>query len=153
MASIAETGERMLRLLALLQGRRDWEGLYLRRGWGQPTDAPAGRRPSSDTRLSGGCQSWSRRRLSPGYWRLVAPLLLDDDEAVALVLALRSMANTPVVGAAEAWVAALAKVVGVLPARLRRQDDVIAEATVATADAQTVIDGWGAGRPLSNRWR
>src|SRR5690606_22077795 len=49
------------------------------------------------------------------------PLVLDDDEAVALVVGLRGAAHSGVSGVAEASVRALAKVVEVLPGRLRRR--------------------------------
>jgi predicted DNA-binding transcriptional regulator YafY len=59
-----------------------------------------------------------------GGYRLVAgtampPLLLDDDEAVAVTVGLATAARRPVQGIGEASVRALAKLEQVLPSRLR----------------------------------
>ena len=67
-------------------------------------------------------------RLLPGA--SLPPLVLDDDEAVALVVGLQAAADSAVAGTAEASVRALAKVTAVLPARLRRRADALGEATV-----------------------
>ena len=61
------------------------------------------------------------------------PLVLDDDEAVALVVALRASARLALSGAAEASVDTLAKVVQVLPSRLRQRAEDVAQMTL-TAD-------------------
>lgn len=82
-----------------------------------------------------------------GGYRLTAgtampPLLLDDDEAVAIAICLRTAAAGSVTGIEEASVRALAKLEQVLPSRLRRRVTVLQEAAVAvpqsgpTADAQ-----------------
>ncbi|MCI2237426.1 YafY family transcriptional regulator [Paenibacillus sp. TRM 82003] len=67
-------------------------------------------------------------RLLPGA--SLPPLVLDDDEAVALVVGLQAAADSAVAGTAEASVRALAKVTAVLPARLRRRTDALGEASV-----------------------
>ena len=114
-----ETSARLLRLLSLLQGRRDWTGAELAsrlgvttrtirndvdrlRGLGYPVDA----RPGVD----GGY------RLGAG--RSLPPLLLDDDEAVAVAIGLRTAAGGSVAGIEETSVRALAKLRHVLPSRL-----------------------------------
>src|SRR4029077_10803633 len=58
------------------------------------------------------------------------PLLLDDDEAVAVTVGLREMSGTadPVLG--EAALAALAKVVQVMPSALRDRVDTLGAMTV-----------------------
>ena len=78
-----------------------------------------------------------------GGYRLAAgaalpPLVLDDDEAVALVIALRSSATLAISGAAEASVNALAKVVQVLPARLRQRAESVASMTVTAEWSDTL---------------
>jgi predicted DNA-binding transcriptional regulator YafY len=72
-------------------------------------------------------------RLAPGA--SLPPLLLDDDEAVALTVGLQAAAQTAVTGMAESSVRVLAKVVQVLPSRLRQRVDALR--------AMTVAPGWG----------
>ncbi|MGW4794532.1 helix-turn-helix transcriptional regulator [Nonomuraea sp. NPDC004297] len=117
-----ETSARLLRLLSLLQDRRDWTGTELAarlgvttrtirndigrlRELGYPVDARQG--------VAGGY------RLGTG--RALPPLLLDDEEAVAVAVGLRTAANGSVTGIEETSVRALAKLQQVLPARLRHQ--------------------------------
>ncbi len=117
-----ETSARLLRLLSLLQGRRDWTGEELAtrlavttrtirndisrlRELGYPVDARPG--------VAGGY------RLGTGG--ALPPLLLDDDEAVAVAVGLRTAAGGPVAGIEETSVRALAKLQQMLPARLRRR--------------------------------
>ncbi|MGY0007674.1 helix-turn-helix transcriptional regulator, partial [Micromonospora sp. I033] len=59
------------------------------------------------------------------------PLLLEDDEAVAVAIGLRAAAAQPVAGVDEAAVRAMGKLLQVLPARLRRRVDTLTSATVA----------------------
>jgi predicted DNA-binding transcriptional regulator YafY len=130
---MANTSSRTLRLLSLLQARRFWSGPELAgrlevsprtlrrdverlRDLGYPVDA----RPGVD----GGYE------LAPGV--ALPPLVLDDEEAVALGVGLQSaIQNGTVVGIAESSVRALAKVVHVMPPRLRRQVDALATMVVA----------------------
>jgi predicted DNA-binding transcriptional regulator YafY len=63
------------------------------------------------------------------------PLVLDDEEAVALAVGLQAAAQGGVAGIAESSVRALAKVVQVMPPRLRRRVDALR--------AMTVPAGWG----------
>jgi predicted DNA-binding transcriptional regulator YafY len=65
------------------------------------------------------------------------PLVLDDEEAVALAIGLRAAAQASVSGVEEASIRALTKVVQVMPPRLRRRVDALREATVPAV--------WGAG--------
>ena len=127
---VANTSSRMLRLLSLLQARRHWAGpdladrlgVSLRtlrrdierlRDLGYPVDAQRG--------VDGGYQ------LAPGA--ALPPLVLDDEEAVALAVGLLGVAQSPVEGVAEASVRALGKIVQVMPNRLRRQVDALRSAT------------------------
>lgn len=128
------SGERTLRLLALLQSRRHWAGsdlagrlgISLRtlrrdverlRDLGYPVQAAPG--------AAGGY------RLAAGA--ALPPLLWDDDEAVALAVALRTATSVPVLGMAEASVRALARLTQVLPARLRGRVEAIRLATTGPA--------------------
>jgi predicted DNA-binding transcriptional regulator YafY len=70
-----------------------------------------------------------------GGYRLTAgtampPLLLDDDEAVAIAVGLRAAASHPVEGIGEASIRALAKLEQVLPSRLRHRVGALLAATV-----------------------
>ena len=58
------------------------------------------------------------------------PLVVDDEEAVALAVGLQAAAQAPVAGIEEASVRALAKVVQVMPPRLRRRVDALRAVTV-----------------------
>jgi predicted DNA-binding transcriptional regulator YafY len=117
-----ETSARLLRLLSLLQARRDWTSGELAARLGVTT-----RTIRNDIdRLRGlGYPVEARPGVSGGY-RLGAggalpPLLLDDDEAVAVAIGLRTAASGSVTGIEESSVRALAKLQQVLPARLRRR--------------------------------
>jgi predicted DNA-binding transcriptional regulator YafY len=59
------------------------------------------------------------------------PLLLDDDEAVAVAVGLRTAARNPVSGIEETSVRALAKLEQILPPRLRHRVGAVADYTVA----------------------
>jgi predicted DNA-binding transcriptional regulator YafY len=68
------------------------------------------------------------------------PLLLDDDEATAAALALRSAATGPVMGLEEASLAALSKLDRVLPPHLRTRVDSIRRATVYLDPSEQSVD-------------
>jgi biotin operon repressor len=117
-----ETSARLLRLLSLLQARRDWTSGELAARLGVTT-----RTIRNDIdRLRGlGYPVEARPGVAGGY-RLGAggalpPLLLDDEEAVAVAIGLRTAASDAVAGIEESSVRALAKLQQVLPARLRRR--------------------------------
>ena len=124
---------RILRLLSLLQTYRHWAGDELSdrlgvsprtvrrdvdrlRELGYPVDTTRG--------TGGGYQLSAGTRLPP--------LLLDDDEAVAIAVGLRTAAGGGVTGIEETSLQALAKLQQVLPAKLRRRVDALAEATETT---------------------
>ncbi|MEV7073422.1 YafY family protein [Streptomyces sp. NPDC093990] len=117
-----ETSARLLRLLSLLQAHREWSGADLAdrlgvtprtvrrdvdrlRELGYPVNASPG--------TGGGYQLGAGAELPP--------LLLDDDEAVAVAVGLRTAAGQGIEGIGETSVRALAKLEQVLPGRLRRR--------------------------------
>jgi predicted DNA-binding transcriptional regulator YafY len=127
-----ETSARLLRLLSLLQTRRDWTGAELAERLGV-----SGRTVRTDVdrlrRL--GYPVIGARGVVGGY-RLGAgaalpPLLLDDDEAVAVTIGLRTAAGGAIAGIEEASLRALAKLEQVLPVRLRRRVGSLQAYTVA----------------------
>ena len=136
-----ETSARLLRLLSLLQTRRDWTSAELAtrldvttrtvrndvdrlRRLGYPVDARPG--------VAGGYRLGSHGALPP--------LLLDDDEAVAVAVGLRTAAGGTVEGMEEASLRALAKLEQVLPARLRHRLQTLGAATVALPGPRPTVD-------------
>ena len=127
---MAPTSSRLLTLLSLLQARRDWPGPELAerlevsgrtvrrdverlRGLGYPVESLSG--PAGGYRLRAGTA--------------MPPLLLDDEEAIAITVGLSTAARTSVAGIEEASVRALVKLEQVLPARLRRRVNALGAAT------------------------
>lgn len=115
-----ETSGRLLKLLSLLQAHRDWTGPELADRLGVTVRTV---RRDVDKLRSLGYPVEADRGVAGGY-RLGAgaslpPLLLDDDEAVAVAVGLRTAAGGSVSGIAETSVRALAKLEQVLPSRLR----------------------------------
>lgn len=107
--------QRLLRLLSLLQARREWSGPDLADRLGvsaRTLRRDVDRLRDLDYRVEGVPGVAGGYRLASG--RDLPPLLLDDEEAVALALALVSAD-----GAREGALSALAKLERVLPARLR----------------------------------
>jgi predicted DNA-binding transcriptional regulator YafY len=138
---MVETSARLLRLLSLLQVKPDWTGAELAgrlevtprtlrrdvaklRGLGYPVRAEPG--------VAGGY------RLGAGA--ALPPLLLDDEEAVAVALSLRTSAGHAVSGIGEASARALAKLEQVLPARLRERATAIGQATVPLTGVAPSVD-------------
>jgi predicted DNA-binding transcriptional regulator YafY len=136
-----ETSARLLRLLSMLQARPDWTGAELAqrlditgrtlrrdvqrlRGLGYPVHASPG--------VAGGY------RLGAGS--ALPPLLLDDEEAVAVVVSLRTAASHTVTGIEETSLRALAKLEQVLPARLRERTAALQLATVPLPSLAPTID-------------
>ena len=131
MSTTASTTARLLRLLSLLQMRRDWPGTAL-----------ADRLEISDRtvrrdidRLRDLGYSIHATMGPDGGYRLVAgaelpPLLFDDEQVIALAIALQSATAT---GAeiGEGAVRALTTVRQVMPSRLRHRLDAMRFATVA----------------------
>jgi predicted DNA-binding transcriptional regulator YafY len=132
------TSSRLLSLLSLLQGRRDWPGGELAdrlgvsgrtirrdverlRDLGYPVESMTG--PAGGYQLRAGTA--------------MPPLLLDDDEAIAIAVGLRTAAGASVAGIEETAVRALVKLEQVLPAHLRRR--------VSALQAATMTLNWGGG--------
>jgi biotin operon repressor len=130
---------RLLSLLSLLQARRDWPGALLAerldvsprtvrrdvdrlRDLGYPVQAVKG--PDGGYRLDAGTE--------------LPPLLFDDDQAVALAVALQ-VVTTSGVDIGDAAERALATVRQVMPARLRHRIDAL-EVTTVERDAAPRVD-------------
>lgn len=138
---MADTSIRLLQLLTLLHARSDLGGAELAdrlgvaprtlrrdverlRSLGYPVRAEQG---SAGYRLGSGAQ--------------LPPLILGDDEAVAVVLGLRAAAQQSISGIEDAAVAALTKLEQVLPSRLKHRVQTIAAATVYGGDpAEAAVD-------------
>ena len=132
-----ETSARLLRLLSLLQTRRDWTGPQLAarlgvtsrtvrndierlRSLGYPVDAAPG--------------------VSGGVGVAVPPLLFDDDEAIAVAIGLRTAAGATVAGIEDSSVRALAKLERLLPSRLRRRIRTLAAAMLTLPASGSSVD-------------
>ncbi|MEN3304995.1 MAG: hypothetical protein V7603_1197 [Micromonosporaceae bacterium] len=126
-----ETSARLLRLLSLLQTPREWSGPELARRLSVTT-----RTVRNDVeRLRTLGYPVHATRGSVGGYRLGAgaclpPLLLDDEEAVAVALSLRTAAGGTIAGIEETALRALAKLEQVLPSRLRRRVNTLQTYTV-----------------------
>ncbi|WP_405067805.1 WYL domain-containing protein [Kribbella sp. NBC_01510] len=136
-----ETSARLLRLLALLQVRRDWPGAELAERLGVSTRTL---RTDVERLRTLGYPVEARPGVAGGY-RLGAggvlpPLLLDDEEAVAVAVGLRTAAAGGVAGIEETSVRALVKLEQVLPGRLRGRVRAVAGATVAVGGAGPRVD-------------
>jgi predicted DNA-binding transcriptional regulator YafY len=136
-----ETSSRLLELLSLLQARREWSGADLAdrlevgvrtvrrdmerlRRLGYPVSATPG--------VAGGY------RLGAGA--SLPPLLLDEEEAVAVAVGLRTAASVGVAGIEETAVRALGKLEQVLPTRLRRRVNALGAATVPYPGTGPAVD-------------
>lgn len=144
---------RLLRLLSQLQTRRHWAGPELAerlavhprtlrrdidrlRALGYPVAASSG--------VAGGYA------LRPG--QALPPLLLDDDEALAVAIALRTAASGRVGGIEEPALQAMVKLEQLMPLRLRQRADALRSAVHAldavgpSVDASLLTDLAGACR-------
>lgn len=138
---MSETASRLLELLSLLQARRDWPGTELAgrlgvsgrtirrdierlRALGYPVDSLTG--PAGGYRLQAGTA--------------MPPLLLDEDEAIAIAVGLRTAARASVTGIEETAIRALVKLEQVLPAHLRRRVAALGAATVSSPPGGPTVD-------------
>jgi predicted DNA-binding transcriptional regulator YafY len=136
-----ETSSRLLDLLSLLQARRDWPGAELAerlevsgrtirrdverlRGLGYPVESLTG--PAGGYRLRAGAA--------------MPPLLLDEGEAIAIAVGLRTAARSSVTGIEETSIRALVKLEQVLPKHLRRRVAALGSATVAGTVTGPTVD-------------
>ncbi len=127
-----ETSARLLSLLSLLQMRREWTGSELA---DRLEVGPRTIRRDVDKLRSLGYPIEAAPGVAGGY-RLGAgaelpPLLLDDAEAVAVAVALRTIASATIVGIEETSVRALTKLEQILPPKLRRRVGALSHATSA----------------------
>ncbi|MCO5997451.1 helix-turn-helix transcriptional regulator [Actinoallomurus rhizosphaericola] len=136
------TAARLLTLLSLLQTPREWPGSELAERMGV---SPRTVRRDVERLRDLGYPVEATMGPAGGY-RLVAgtampPLLVDDEEAVAIAVALSTAAAHPVGGMAEASLRALTKLEQVLPSRLRHRVGALNAATVALlGEAGPTID-------------
>ncbi|HET6317525.1 MAG TPA: YafY family protein [Chloroflexota bacterium] len=135
---MATTSQRILRLLSLLQTHRYWPGAELA---DRLEVSPRTLRRDVERLRELGYPVEAHRGVDGGY-QLAAgaalpPLVLDDEEAVALAIGLRAAAQGAIAGIEESSVRALAKVVQVMPPRLRRRVDALSSVTVPAV--------WGGG--------
>src|ERR671911_2356759 len=138
---MTETSSRLLSLLSLLQERRDWPGGELAerlevsgrtirrdverlRDLGYPVESATGQ--------AGGY------RLRAGT--AMPPLLLDDDDAIAIAVGLGTAARASVTGIEETAVRALVKLEKVLPAHLRRRVTALGSATIVPPAGGPTVD-------------
>src|SRR6187431_2767046 len=118
---MSDTTTRALSLLSLLQTHRHWAGAELAERLGV-TERTV-RRDVERLRDLG-------YRLEAGS--AVPPLLLTDEEAVAIAIGLRVAASQHLIGGPETTLTALAKLEQVLPAALRRRVNALADAVQPT---------------------
>jgi predicted DNA-binding transcriptional regulator YafY len=138
---MTETSGRLLQLLSLLQARRDWSGTELAerlgvsgrtirrdverlRQLGYPVDSLTG--PAGGYRLRAGTE--------------IPPLLLNDDEAIAIAVGLRTAARSSVSGIEETAVQALVKLEQVLPSNLRRRVQALGSAMISPPVGGPTVD-------------
>ena len=138
---MADTTARLLRLLSLLQTRRTWSGQELLdrlgvsertlrrdidrlRELGYPVAATTGR--------FGGYQL--------GAGADIPPLLLDDEEAVAIAMGLLTAAGGTISGIEETSLRALSKLENVLPPRIRKRINMLQSAVVPMIRAWVKVD-------------
>lgn len=129
---MVQTSARLLALLSLLQVRREWTGQELA---DRLEVGPRTIRRDIDKLRSLGYPIEAEPGVAGGY-RLGAggelpPLLLDDAEAVAVAVGLRTAAAGGIAGIEEISVRALSKLEQVLPSRLRRRVSALSDATSA----------------------
>jgi predicted DNA-binding transcriptional regulator YafY len=120
------TSARMLRLLSLLQTHRYWPGGEL----SERLEVSARTlRRDIDRLRELGYHVGAVRGVAGGYQLRAGgslpPLLLEDDEAVAIAVGLRTSAAGAVSGMEETSVQALTKVIALMPPRLRRRMDAL----------------------------
>ncbi|MFJ2259410.1 helix-turn-helix transcriptional regulator [Streptomyces sp. NPDC087844] len=136
-----DTPARLLQLLSLLQTPREWPGGELSERLGVSRRTV---RRDVDRLRELGYPVQATKGADGGY-RLVAgkampPLVLDDEEAVAIAVGLRAGAGHAVEGVDEASVRALAKLEQVLPSRLRHRVSTLQAATtpLTTGDGASI---------------
>ncbi len=134
------TSARLLRLLSLFQGRRYWTGQDLA---ARLEITPRTLRRDVDKLRSLGYPVHSAAGAEGGYQlgagSTMPPLLLNDDEAIAVALGLRSNATGNIEGVEEASVSALAKIEQIMPPRLGRRVAALQSAIVMPARTESSV--------------
>jgi predicted DNA-binding transcriptional regulator YafY len=135
------TSARLLRLLSLFQARRNWTSAELADRLGVTTRTV---RNDVDRLRRLGYPVDARPGVAGGY-RLgtegsLPPLLLDDEEAVAVAVGLRTAATSSIAGIEETSVRALAKLQQVLPSRLRHRIRAFQVSTLPVPSAGPHVD-------------
>lgn len=138
---MSDTTGRALRLLSLLQSRPVWTGAELSARLGVTTrsvrrDVGRLRELGYPVRATQGVGGGYQLRAGTA----LPPLLLDDEEAVAVAVCLRLAAGGTVEGLGEAAVRTLAKLDQVLPARLRSTVAAVHDATVTLDSSVEQVD-------------
>lgn len=136
---MAETTSRALELLNLLQTHRHWPGSQLAERLGVTPRTL--RRDIERLRLLG-YQVTATKGVAGGY-QLEAgtelpPLLLTDDEAVAMAIGLRSFAAQGIADGEQTALTALAKLEHLLPTELRRRVNALGQLQPMTRDVPRV---------------
>jgi predicted DNA-binding transcriptional regulator YafY len=135
-----ETSTRLLTLLSLLQTQRDWSGAELAERLRVTTRTV--RRDVERLRELGypvhATQGTAGYRLGAGA--SLPPLLLDDEEAIAVAVGLRTAAGGSVAGIEETSLRALTKLEQVLPSRLRHRVNTLHTATVRVGGTGPAVD-------------
>ena len=132
LGTMLDTSARLLRLLSLLQARPDWTGPQLAERLAVTTrtvrnDVERLRRLGYPVHGTPGVAGGYRL----GAGTALPPLILDDDEAVAVAIGLRSAADGSVAGLDEAARRASVKLDQVLPSRLRHRVEAVHDAVVS----------------------
>jgi predicted DNA-binding transcriptional regulator YafY len=136
-----DTSERLLKLLSLLQARPDWTGSELAERLGVTgrtvrNDVERLRRLGYPVQASPGVGGGYRL----GAGAALPPLLLDDEEAVAVAVGLRTAAGGAVAGIEETSLRALVKLEQVLPSRLRHRINALHSAMAAVPGGGPTVD-------------
>jgi predicted DNA-binding transcriptional regulator YafY len=136
-----DTSERLLTLLSLLQARPDWTGPELAERLGVTgrtvrNDVERLRRLGYPVHASPGVGGGYRL----GAGAALPPLLLDDQEAVAVAVGLRTAAGGAVAGIEETSLRALVKLEQVLPSRLRHRVNALHSAMAAVQGGGPTVD-------------
>lgn len=135
------TSARLLRLLGLLQQRQLWSGAELADRLEiteRTVRRDVERLRTLDYPVHAAAGSGGGYRLGAGA--ALPPLLLDDEEAIAVAVGLRAAALGTIAGLGEASLRALTKLERVLPARLRQVVTTLQSATVPLAAAAATVD-------------
>jgi predicted DNA-binding transcriptional regulator YafY len=135
------SSSRLLRLLSLLQTRGHWAGAELAE---RLEIHPRTLRRDIDRLRELGYPIEASSGVAGGYafraGKALPPLLLDDDEALAVAIALRTAASGMVGGIEETALRAVVKLEQVMPARLRKRADALRTAIVPLDSIGPVID-------------